>query len=243
MEKIIHIRQPAYLPALVFFDQMIHAEQNGAYVIYDNVQYERRHYGNRNRLRTQSGWQWITVPVIQKGKRSQHYLDTKINNEQPWGKAHWGAIKTNYAKAPYFKDYSDFFEELYKRKWESIVDLDLATITFIQSILGITTQIVRASELLTSTELEKNNRLVEIVKELGGTTYITVKGTQGYIEPEVFKNAKLNLLWHQFKHPIYPQIHGGEFVPYMSAIDLLFNCGDRSGQILRDNVIPATPTP
>ena len=235
-ERVIHIRQPAYLPGIVYFDQLLQAD---THVVYDNVQYERRHYGNRNRTRSAShpdGWQWLTVPVVQKGKRDQWYLDTTIDNSRPWAQDHWKTILFNYSRAPYFQKYAGFFEDLFHQEWTNLVDLDVAIVRFINKQLGIKTQIVLASQLKTSVDFDdKNQRLIEIAKELGATTYITVKGTKGYINPEKFKEAELTLLWHQFIHPSYPQFQGN-FIPGMSVIDLLFNCGPDSSKIIRANM-------
>src|SRR3989344_9550160 len=241
-ERIVSIRQPAYLPGIVYFDQLLQAD---AHAIYDNVQYERRHYGNRNRIRSAShpnGWQWLTVPVTTKGQRDQWYMDTRIDNSRHWAQDHWKAILLNYARAPYFQRYADFFEDLYCQEWTNLADLDTAIIRFLNKQLGVKTKIVLASQLKTGTSFEdKNQRLIEIAKELGATTYVTVKGTSSYIDPEKFREANLTLLWHQFTHPVYSQFQG-DFIQGMSVVDLLMNCGPDSGEIIRANMQKPTPT-
>jgi len=237
-ERIINVRQPAYLPGVVYFDQLLQSEE-GIHVIYDNVQYERRHWGNRNKIINPNGpdgWQWLTVPVITKGKRDQLYSETEIDNSQPWGKHHWKAISQIYSKSPYFDQYAGFFDHLYQRKWDRITDLNVAIVGFLNEQLGIKTKTVLASELGTGADFEdKNMRLIAITKELKGTAYVTVKGTKGYIQPKKFEEAGITLLWHQFEHPTYSQFQG-EFIPWMSTIDLLMNCGPESGGIIRANM-------
>ena len=228
----VFTRQPAYLPGLVFFDQLLQVDK---YIIYDNVQYERRHWGNRNKIRTYQGEQWLTVPVIQKNKRSQTYAETLIDNNTHWAKDHWKAIYLNYAKAPFFKDYAPFFEDLYSQPFAHLLDLDLKIIEFIKQQLDIKTPLILASSLKTKKNDEnKTDRLAQMVKELGGNMYITSKGTKNYIDAKCMESYGIELLWHEFSHPIYQQFHG-EFIPYMSAIDLLFNYGGRSIDIIREN--------
>ncbi|MEK7526492.1 MAG: WbqC family protein [Patescibacteria group bacterium] len=240
----VHIRQPAYLPGIVYFDQLLKAD---THVVYDNVQYERRHWGNRNKIlntSTPEGWQWLTVPTIQKGKRDQWYQDTKIDNTKNWALTHWKAISTNYSHAPFFKLYSDFFEDLYtKHHWDNLVDLDMHIINYLKAQLGINTEIVLSSTLQVGTNFaDKNQRLIEIVKELGGTTYVTVKGTNGYIDSDDFEKERIELLWHQFSHPTYPQFQGG-FIPGLSVVDLLFNCGPASESTMKENTQAPTTKP
>lgn len=234
-QKVISIRQPVYLPALVYFDLLL---QSDIHVIYDNVQYERRHYGNRNRIRNSShpqGWQWLSIPIIQKGKVNQLYSETQIDNKIPWAKQHWKAIISNYSKTPYFKKYSAFFEDIYKKEWNRLVDLNFAITKFILNELEINTKIVLASQLKTKRNFKnKNDRLIEIVRELKGTTYLTVMGTKDYIDSKKFRQQNTNLVWHNFSHPKYKQLHG-QFVPWMSSIDLLFNHGKKSINLIKKN--------
>ena len=230
--KEVYIRQPAYLPGLVFLDQLLQVD---TYIIYDNVQYERRHFGNRNKIRTYQGERWLTVPVLQKNKRSQHYSETITVNNQ-WGQDHWKTIYFNYAKAPYFKDYADFFEKLYQNPPKNLLDLDLQIIKYLAEQFNIDTQILLASGVdIPNDFTSKTERLAHIIIAVGGTTYITSKGTKNYIEKEVMTAHGIELLWHEFSHPTYKQFQGG-FIPNMSAIDLLFNEGKKGEDILRSNL-------
>ena len=227
--RTIFVRQPAYLPALVMFDQMLHAD---TYVIYDDVQYERRHYGNRNRLRTHQGAIWITVPVLQKGKRDQLYNQTKIDNSQNWREAHWKSIYLNYCKSPYFNKYSDYFEELYSKSWETLLDLNMEIIVYLKGVLDINTELILSSQIKVNPYKDKSSRLANIVNALNGDIYLTSKNASGYLDEKVFNKLGIDVSWYGFTHPKYNQIHG-EFIPYMSTIDLLFNYGDKSKDIIR----------
>lgn len=232
MKKRVYIRQPVYLPGLVFFDQLLQVD---TYIIYDNVQYERRHFGNRNKIRTYQGDTWLTVPVIQKNKRSQRYSDTVTANIL-WAKDHWKTIYFNYVKAPYFKEYADFFENLYQNPPKNLLDIDLKIIKYLIKQFDIDTRILLASEVSISNNFEsKTERLAHIVISIGGGTYVTSKGTKNYIDERVMDTHGIKLLWHEFSHPIYQQFHGG-FIPNMSAIDLLFNYGEKSKDVLRSNL-------
>lgn len=236
MSKKVYIRQPVYLPGLVFFDALLQVD---VYIIYDNVQYERRHWGNRNKILTSKGPIWLTVPVIQKGKFDQTYQETKIDNSTQWGKNHWKSISLNYAKAPYFKKYSDFFEDLYSKTFTKLLDLDIVIIDYLKKQLGIEIEILISSQLqLPDNVANKTDRLVKMIKKVGGDVYITSKGTKNYMDEKLMSKHDIKLLWHDFNHPTYKQFHG-EFIPFMSTIDLLFNYGEKSKSIIRDNLKPA----
>lgn len=235
MPKVVFIRQPVYLPGIVFLDALL---QTDVYIIYDDVQYERRHWGNRNKIRTYQGETWLTVPVIQKNKRSQTYRETLIDNETEWSKNHWKSLYYNYAKAPYFKNYAAFFENLYNKNYTKLLDLDIEIINYLKKQLEIETEVLISSQLqLPNDFTSKTDRLVKMIKKVGGSTYITSKGTKNYMDEELMKEQGIKLLWHDFNHPTYKQFHGN-FIPFMSVIDLLFNCGDKSKDIIRKNLRP-----
>lgn len=130
---ILTVHQPEYLPYIGFFDRVSKAD---VFVILDNVQYQKKGFINRNKIKTSDGWQWLTIPVKQR-EALKKINEIEISNETNWRAKHWKALLYNYNKAPYFKKYSDFFEKVYKRNWGLLVDLNVYLIKNIIDILGL----------------------------------------------------------------------------------------------------------
>ncbi len=224
--KTIAILQPGYLPWLGFFDQMV---QSQAFVIYDDVQYDKHGWRNRNRIRTAEGWQWLTVPVLTKGKATQTIREVKINPQETWQDKHLKALRQHYGKTPFAKEYLPVFQATYAEPWESLFELNMALIDKIVGLLQIKTPIFFSSQM--NVHGERTERLIEICKSLDGTEYLTGDKAEEYLDEPLFEKAGIKVRWHHYKHPVYPQSHS-PFVPYLSAIDLLLNCGAESLDIL-----------
>ncbi|HIP90469.1 MAG TPA: hypothetical protein EYH22_02865 [Candidatus Nanopusillus sp.] len=222
------ILQPMYLPWIGYFGLIDIAD---VFVFYDDVQFVGSSWQQRNRIKISNGsWIWLTVPVIK--KFGQKINEVKINNNKNWAKKHWKSIFYAYTRAPYFKDYANVFEKFYKRRWEYIVDLNVTIIKEICKLLGLdSTKFIFSSQL--NVEGKKTDRLINILNKIGADEYISGPGAKAYIEPEKFKKAGIKLYWFEFNHPVYPQLYG-EFIPYLSIIDLLFNMGDRSLEVIRE---------
>jgi len=142
---IIGILQPGYLPWLGFFEQMYRCD---LFVLYDDVQYDKEGWRNRNRIKTANGVQWLTVPVLMKFSDYPLITDIQINNEVNWRKKHFASIRQNYGKAPFFNDYEGLFEEAYSRDWDFLIDLDLYFIMKLAECLGMKEKrILRSSDL------------------------------------------------------------------------------------------------
>jgi len=221
------ILQPNYLPWVGCFDQIYRSD---IFVFYDDVQYDKHGWRNRNKIRCKDGWQWLTVPVLTKGYFGELISEKKINNDVDWRRKHWGAIRQNYAKAPYFQEYSPFFEEVYSRGWIRLVDLNIAIIKMVSSLLGIKANFIRSSELGVSGK--GTERLIKICQKIKADSLLEGAVGEDYIEEDKFKKAGIKLIYHNYKHPVYSQ-QFKPFIPYMSVIDLLFNCGEESLSILR----------
>jgi len=221
------ILQPSYLPWLGFFDQMHRSDQ---FVIYDDVQFTRRDWRNRNRIRVREGSAWLTVPVIQKNKYEQSLLETKIDNTTLWKRKHLEAIRCHYSKTPYFELYFPWCEQIYSNDWKFLLDLSLETIHYLKGQLKIDTPLVRSSEL--ETPGNKTERLIAICKQLGATHYLSGDSARKYISSREFSEQSIDLEYQVYQHPQYAQRYEG-FVPFLSTIDLLFNCGDKSLDILK----------
>ncbi|MCM8796425.1 MAG: WbqC family protein [Candidatus Omnitrophica bacterium] len=222
---IVSVHQPQYLPWLGYFHKIC---QSDIFVFLDNVQYKHREYQNRNRIRTSNGWMWLTVPII-KGHAYPNISEVYIDNSQGWSRKHWRAITLNYAQASFFNTYKSFFNDLYGMQWERLIDLNIYIIKKINEFLGITKKIYFESELNIKTI--NTQRIIDICKTLKADTYLSGSGGKNYLNEELFRSNNIKLVYQDFRHPEYAQRYQG-FVPFMSAIDLLFNHGPDSLRIL-----------
>jgi hypothetical protein len=217
---VVVILQPGYLPWLGFFDQLRRAD---VFVYYDDVQYDKHGWRNRNRIKTQTGPKWLTVPVRHGGQGFQRTLDVEIDARTSWQRKHVASIRQAYARAPFCDRYLPALEELIQRKWERLVDLDIACADVLAKWLGLQRRIERSSML--GIEGERSERLLNICRHFGASTYVSGDSAQGYLDVALFERHGIAVEWQRFVHPIYPQLHG-EFTPFLSALDLLFNRGD-----------------
>ena len=225
----VTILQPSYLPWLGFFEQMSRADK---FVLLDDVQYTRRDWRNRNRIRVKESWVWLTVPVQQKRRFSQSLLETRIDNSLPWRRKHLETLRQHYCKAPFFEKYFPRCQQVYEQEWTFLFDLCLETIHLIKEEMGIETPFLRSSEMKPSGE--KTQRLVSICRELGATHYLSGELGSNYISEEDFSSQGIGLEYQNYDHTVYPQRYPG-FVPHLSAIDLLFNWGEQSLGILKQD--------
>jgi hypothetical protein len=223
------ILQPGYLPWLGFFDQMYKSD---VFVIYDDVQYDKHGWRNRNRIKTAQGVQWLTVPILIKGQDKPLIKEVLINNKVDWRKAHLKSIIQNYSRAPFFDTYRVIFDEIYSREWEYLIDVDMAFIFALIEKLGLSTNIKFSSSL--GIAGEGTQRLIDISLSLGAGEYLTGDTAKDYLDESLFSQNYIKLKYHHYRHPVYNQLYG-EFVPYLSVIDLLFNHGKDSLDILTHN--------
>ena len=223
---IISVHQPQYLPWLGYFDKI---ERSDIFVFLDNVQFKKNEWQNRNRIKTIEGWQWLSVPVIH--KFMQKIYEVEINNTVWWGKKHLNALVTNYSKAPFFKDHNEFFEQAYSQEWNHLVDINIHMIEYLVKALGISEEkLVKASKY--ESREEPTERLVDICKHLGADVYLSGKDGAKYMNLDEFSKEGIKVIFQDYKHPRYSQLYG-DFEPYMSVVDLLFNCGPESLSILK----------
>lgn len=218
----IGILQPGYLPWLGFFEQVYRSD---TFVLYDDVQFDKNSWRNRNRIKTADGPLWLTVPVRHKGHTVQTLLQTEIIDDKRWPRKHLNSLTVHYAKAPYFDRYRDELSSILQQDWKYLVDLDIALIRYLLKELGITTPLVRSSVL--GVPGNKTERLVAICKELNATSFYEGAAGRDYIDENKFNEQGITIEYQEYRHPVYPQLHG-EFMPYLSIVDLLFNCGDES---------------
>ncbi|MFH1453385.1 MAG: WbqC family protein [Armatimonadota bacterium] len=223
------ILQPGYIPWLGFFDQLAKSD---TFVIYDDVQYDKNGWRNRNRIKTPQGSLWLTVPVLTKGKNSPSNREVMIDNKHMWQKKHISSIYQSYYKSPYFKDYFYRLESILLKDYEKLLDLNMDIIYLLADCLGIETKILFSSEL--GVEGEKGERVLDICKHLNAEEYLTGDSAKNYLDEGKFSENSIKLIYHNYLHPVYNQMHG-EFIPYLSVMDLLFNHGRESLSILKDS--------
>ncbi len=201
------------------------------YIFMDDVQFVKNSHHNRNRIKSASGLIWLTVPVFHKGKFGQLLKDVKIDNMKDWKKKHWLSIVNCYSKAPYFKMYSDFFEDVYKRTWEKLIDLNIYLIRNISEFLGINKTGFTSLSELNITNSNPTQRLIDVCEKVGATDYIIGTRAKDYMEESRWKTTKVNLNYFEAVYPPYPQLYG-KFFDNCSIIDLLFNSGQNSGEYI-----------
>jgi hypothetical protein len=216
----IVVLQPGYLPWLGFFDQLRRAD---VFVYYDDVQYDKHGWRNRNRIKTQDGPRWLTVPVRHGRDGFPAILEVEIDRRSPWARKHLATLRQAYARAPFLGRYLPALEDLLERKWERLVDLDIACADLMAGWFGLRRRIERSSGL--GIGGERSQRLVNICRHFGASTYVSGAAAESYLDVGLFEQHHIAVEWQRYAHPVYPQLHG-EFVPYLSALDLLFNCGE-----------------
>ncbi len=226
---IVGILQPGYLPWLGYFEQMALSD---VFVFYDDVQYEKGSWRNRNRIKTSSGPAWLTVPVLTKKRGAQLIKDVEINPAVSWAKKHVKTLEQNYSRAPYFAACSEGLFAILNKPWKYLADLDIAVTLWFSETLGLETRTMRSSELPVSGT--QTGRLIRIVKHLGGDTFYEGAAGKDYIDPAEFRAGGVTVRFQDYKHPAYSQ-GPGDFLPYMSVADLLFHHGPDSLNILLGN--------
>lgn len=218
--------QPSYLPWLGLFHKIALADR---FILFDQVQYVPKDWISRNRIKTSAGPIWLTVPVQAKGYLDKTIAQIEVQNELPWARKHWKSILLNYRQAPHFKDYAGFFEDLYAREWKLLADLDLYMLRGLLDFLGVKTPVERAGAY--SFQGQKSALVVDMCRQVGAKAYIFGGEGKNYADLAEFAAAGVRPVFQEYKHPVYRQLHG-DFAPFMSVIDLLFNEGPRSLDIL-----------
>ena len=224
---IVAVHQPQYLPWLGYFDKM---DRCNLFVLLDSVQFKKNEWQNRNRIKTATGWQYLTVPV--RHRFPQSIVDVRIDDRADWARKHLQALMVHYGKAPYFFDHLPFLREVYAKRWESLCELCIYLIQYLASAMVITAKVARSSERQFSAE--PTERLIEICRWAGADSYLAGAGGLHYMRLDRFQQEGIRVLQQEFEPPIYPQQYG-RFEPNLSIVDLLFNCGPKGLEILRSS--------
>jgi len=223
----ITILQPNYIPWRGYFDFF---KQSDAFVFYDDVQYTKNDWRNRNEIKTQDGKQWLTIPVDDSNRMTKHILikDVKVI-QNGWQERHLQALELHYKNAPYFDViYGMMKEALITEKHELLSGLDISLTMKILDYLGIRRKTYLSSELDVSGN-DPTQRVVDICRKLGATEYLSGDAAKDYLELDKF--GDIRVLWHRYKERVYPQLHG-PYISRVSVIDLLMNCGLKGYEII-----------
>jgi len=192
-----------------------------AFVILDTVQFHKNEWQNRNRIKTQQGEQWITVPVTYRFPQTIAQVGIAQGN---WAKKQIASIEQAYAKSPYLHEYWQPIKRILQQKHEKLVDLNVSLIRALGDMLGCTAPLYMASDLPVNIS-DPTERLIKITQYLQGDVYLSGAEGRHYLAQQAFTDANIKLLFQQCSPPNYPQMHG-EFIPYLSVLDVLLNIGE-----------------
>jgi len=226
---ICAIHQPQTFPYIGYFAKII---QSDIFVFFDDVQFKKNEWQNRNRIKTDKGWMWLTVPVIH--KFGQKINEVQINNKDNWRKKHINTFYTYYRKAPYFNEIIKNLEEIYSKEYDKLLDFNITSTNWILGYLKINKKILFSSELNYNPDdkqMSADQKIISILKIIGANTYISGIGAKDYLNTKLFDKENIKVVFQDFKHPVYHQLYG-EFTPNLSIIDLLFNEGKKSVDII-----------
>lgn len=238
----VSIHQPNFLPWTKLLAKIALSD---VHIVYDTAQYTRTEYHARQRMKNQSGGtSWLSVPVAHTGDR-QWLCDVRIDQRQNWRRGHLKHLKVHYRRTPHFDELYDLVREVYRRDHDRLVDHNLDLTTELCRYLGVETQILRASDLDVPVPEDRQERLLELVRSVGGDTHLTSSGTSYSVDWAPFHRAGVPVLEQVFEHPVYAQPHG-EFVPGLGVLDLLFVEGPAAASTLRassrfEQSLDATP--
>jgi hypothetical protein len=222
---ILSAHQPVYLPWLGLFHKIALAN---IFCVFDIVQYQRKDFNNRNKIKTSVGPIWLTVPVKSSGRLDSIITDIEIINDG-WHKKHLKSIELNYKKTPYFEQYFYGLKKILDTPYQYLVDLNFDILVYALDVLGIGTKIVKASDY--SFAGSKSELVLDMCTQLNADIYIFGEEGKGYADVDAFKSKGVNPYFQSYNHPIYKQIKG-EFKPFMNIFDLIFTEGGNSKDIM-----------
>jgi hypothetical protein len=221
--KRIAIVQSNYIPWKGYFDLISSVDE---FVLYDDMQYTRRDWRNRNQIKTPQGVQWLSIPVKVKGKYLQTIRETEIDGAE-WAALHWKTLSQNYARAPHFARYAPELEALYLGMPHTHLSaLNLALLQWVNRQLDIRTRISSSSDY--QLQGDRSEKLLEICLQAGASDYVSGPSARDYLDENLFRDAGVAVHWFDYPdYPPYPQLWGA-FVHGVTVLDVLFNCGPES---------------
>jgi hypothetical protein len=224
---ILSTNQPYFAPFPGFFYKIALSD---IFVILDEVQFPRgTTWISRNRFKHDQGTLWVTVPVWKKGRGLQRIGEVRVCHEGHWARKHLASLEAAYLRSPYFDEHEELLDQVFSDKFERILDLNMAIIHHLMNALGLQTKLALLSQLgIRSTG---SDRLVEICRKLGASQYLAQSAARKYLDEGLFHDAGIEVKYFNPPTPVYPQLWG-EFLGNLSTLDLLFNCGPKSLDIL-----------
>ncbi len=235
---LVTIHQPEHLPWLGFVNK---CDQADALVLLDNVQYRERYFQNRNRILGVNGVTWLTVPVRSKHHREKKICEIEIDNAQNWQKPYCETIRHSYQHHPHYHEHVAFFEDVCVRHWERLAELNEHIIRYCFAVLGVSTPIVRASDL--DGQGASSKLLLDLCIKTNASAYLAGQLAGNYLNEAIFAARGIQVLHHHFAHPTYAQYKRDDFSSHLSALDLLMNCGTQSLEIIRSGTALPPPAP
>lgn len=228
---IVAIHQPHFLPWLGYLHRMASAD---LFILLDHVQFERRNYQNRTRIRISGAPRWMTVPVLQRSQK-ERIVDKQVDNGEAgarsWGPCHFATLRHAYREAPHFAQYAPALRRLFEARWERLVEVNHAALEILRQAFAIRTPIVRSSDI--GAQGAKGELILNLCRAVGAHTLLAgLGGSRGYLDPAAFARGGVRIEQQRFEHPVYPQCGEAPFMPGLSALDLLLNCGPRSRDLL-----------
>ena len=226
--KKVAIVQSNYIPWKGYFDLINLVDE---FILFDDMQYTRRDWRNRNLIKTPAGLKWLTIPVAVKGNFFQKIQDTQIS-EPGWARKHWESIVHNYSKAKHFGSYRELFADLYLSSQERFLSrINYAFLSAICKILGINTKLSWSADYESAEG--KTERLVSLCRQAGATTYISGPAARDYLDETLFNDANISLEYMDYSsYPEYRQL-SPPFEHGVSIIDLIFNEGPEATKYMK----------
>lgn len=200
-------------------------------VLLDDVQFPLGgNWVNRNRLKNDQGELWLTVPVWKRGRSFQPIDKVEICNEENWQNKHFLSLEHAYKNAPYWDEHLRFFQEIYSKQRQNLLELNLKILDCLRLALGITQPFLRSSTL--AIEAKGSQRLVDICKGVGARKYLTIASSHKFLDEELFRHHGIQLVYYKYEPPIYPQLWG-DFIANLSVSDLILTCGPKSAGLIK----------
>jgi hypothetical protein len=228
MPRIVTAHQPNYLPWIGLFSKISQAD---CFVVADTFAMGKQSTFNRNKVRTNNRWSYLTIPVGTKAVGAR-ICDIALPSDKSWQNTHWQTIYRNYVSTNYFKDYQESFTELYRRDYKYLCEINLEIILYLMRCFNIRVEVKKASEMALDLTLPATDFIIEMVKGAGGDVYLSGPSGKDYMSLEKFSHHQIGLKFLKFQHPVYTQRYPG-FEPNLSAIDLLFNIGPMAARIVK----------
>jgi WbqC-like protein family len=224
--KTVAVLQPSYAPWIGVFDQLMRSD---VFVYYDDVAFDKHGWRNRNRIKSPNGPVWLTVPVAHKGLSGQLIRDVKIASGKAWARKHLATLAQNYRKAEYYDWMMPGISQILSQDWAHLIDLNLAIMDWSLGLMEVESSCLLASDL--GVVGGQSERLLNICLKLDAQEYLTGNAASNYLDQDMFAKQGVAITWQNYDHPVYEQGEG-DFMPFLSVLDILCHCGPNSKNII-----------